>query len=85
MTRDELFQLAAKCCHETAVKNEQSIKEEVSEAFCANQEDSKLSLNDAIARSTALALSVAPRLAAATTVRILIELGLVQPDDEAAE
>lgn len=85
MTREELFRLAAECSRETALKNRDLIDAKVQEAFCPNPESPMISHSNAIAQATGLALTLAPDLAAATTMRILIELGLVTPDPEAAE
>lgn len=81
MTREDLNRLSARCCTETANAHRESIFAEIRESFPADADGANFSTKDAIVQSTVLALSLAPRIAAASVVQMLIELGLVTPDD----
>ena len=79
MTREELFSLASECGRETVEANRAAINRRVLDAF-KTEDGALLSAHDAAARGTALAVSLAPDIAAATAIRILLRLGLVQSD-----
>ena len=80
MTREELSRLAAECSRDAVKANMDSINRRVAAAFKTDG-GALLSAHDAAIRGTVLAVSLAPDIAAATTVQILLRLGLVQTED----
>ena len=50
--------------------------------FSSSEEDTAISLVDAVGRAVALTITLAPDLSAAITAQMLIDLGLVEIEDD---
>jgi len=81
MTKQELVRLAEKVSHEVIAANMDTINERIHAIFDADEESTTLPLTEAIARGTALSLTLAPEISAAVTAKMLISLGLVEIED----
>lgn len=81
MTQNELIDLATTVCLRILDENKDLVRKRIMETFSASDDKSPISLEDAMMRSTALALTLAPELSARVTAQLLIDLGIIQVDN----
>lgn len=82
MKKSELFQKAAQISIDVLQRNQDLIDERVNKTFSSSEEDTAISLVDAVGRAVALTITLAPDLSAAITAQMLIDLGLVEIEDD---
>ena len=80
MTKDELYNMAARISHDVVEKNNDLINSQI-DAMMTREDGSRLSITDAVAAAAAMSITLAPDISAAVTARMLVELGLVSLED----
>ena len=82
MKKSELTKMISATIDDVMKKNKDIITEEVRDAFKTGDDGGHIPLEEAIAHSTSLCLSLAPKLSVAITARLLVNLGLVTLEDD---
>ena len=80
MTKDELYNMAARISRDVVEKNKDLINSQLN-AMMTHEDGSRLSITEAVAAVGALSVTLAPDISAAVTARMLVELGLVSLED----
>ena len=80
MTKDELYNMAARISREVVEKNKDLINSQLN-AMMTHEDSLRLSITEAVAAVGALSVTLAPDISAAVTARTLVELGLVSLED----
>lgn len=81
MKKAELFEMAAKTCADVQRRNSELTNEKIRKLFVNEDEDSKISLDEAISKAMVLSLTLVPEISAAVTAELLVRLGLVELED----
>ena len=80
MTKDELYNMAARISRDVVEKNKDLINSQIN-AMMTREDGSRLSVTEAVAAVGAMSITLAPDISAAVTARMLVELGLVSLED----
>ena len=83
MTRSELDRIALQTALDVIKKNESRVKKSILESFQDCGDGTTVTAHQAVVASTATCFTLIPEMSAEITAQLLVNLGLVAPEDDA--